>query len=205
MHSALCDTQGRRGQVLGNLTSYCHQYILDQWGVGSLSSPLLPRMRGVVEAQGRGHATLPFCCPHTQQPWPISRSFAPAEWVLVDAALHAYNMVSVPLYDTLGADAVEYICNHAELSAIACSAAVLPVLMQARTWDVVVWASAAAQSCGRVGQWVGHRWFLKPTATPLVRARARMGRHKYVRMHRWDVISMCACTVGTRHWPLAQC
>jgi long-chain acyl-CoA synthetase len=53
------------------------------------------------------------------------------EWVLVDAALHAYNMVSVPLYDTLGADAVEYICNHAELSSVACSAQVLPILMQA--------------------------------------------------------------------------
>jgi hypothetical protein len=59
------------------------------------------------------------------------RRHTSAEWVLVDCALHAYNMVSVPLYDTLGHDAVEYICNHAELSAVACSAAVLPVLMQA--------------------------------------------------------------------------
>mmetsp|Transcript_35882 Transcript_35882/g.79890 ORF Transcript_35882/g.79890 Transcript_35882/m.79890 type:complete len:699 (+) Transcript_35882:158-2254(+) len=52
------------------------------------------------------------------------------EWVLMDAALHAYNMVSVPLYDTLGPDAVEYICNHAELSAVGCSAQVLPILLQ---------------------------------------------------------------------------
>ena len=54
-----------------------------------------------------------------------------AEWVLVDAAMHAYSMVSVPLYDTLGPDAVEYITNHAELSAIACSAAMLPSVLQA--------------------------------------------------------------------------
>ena len=47
----------------------------------------------------------------------------------MDAAVHAYSMVSVPLYDTLGPDAVEYICNHAELACVGCSAAVLPVLM----------------------------------------------------------------------------
>ena len=51
------------------------------------------------------------------------------EWALFDAAAHAYGMVSVPLYDTLGPDAVEYICNHAELAAVGCSAATLPVLL----------------------------------------------------------------------------
>jgi long-chain acyl-CoA synthetase len=51
------------------------------------------------------------------------------EWVLLDAAAHAYSMVSVPLYDTLGPDAVEFISNHAELAAVGCSAAVLPTLM----------------------------------------------------------------------------
>lgn len=51
------------------------------------------------------------------------------EWVLLDAAAHSYSMVSVPLYDTLGPDAVEFICNHAELAAVGCSAAVLPTLM----------------------------------------------------------------------------
>ncbi|GBF98979.1 hypothetical protein Rsub_11565 [Raphidocelis subcapitata] len=51
-----------------------------------------------------------------------------AEWVLLDAAAHAYSMVSVPLYDTLGPDAVEIIINHAELAVVGCSAAVLPTL-----------------------------------------------------------------------------
>ena len=50
--------------------------------------------------------------------------------MLVDAACCAYSLVSVPLYDTLGPDAVQYICNHAELAGIACSAAVLPTLLQ---------------------------------------------------------------------------
>ena len=51
--------------------------------------------------------------------------------MLVDSAIHAYSMVSVPLYDTLGPDAVEYICNHAELPAVACSLAVLPTMYKA--------------------------------------------------------------------------
>mmetsp|Transcript_4030 Transcript_4030/g.6617 ORF Transcript_4030/g.6617 Transcript_4030/m.6617 type:complete len:687 (-) Transcript_4030:388-2448(-) len=51
------------------------------------------------------------------------------EWVLVDSALHAYSLTSVPLYDTLGPDVVEYVCNHAELSAVACSAAVAPIMV----------------------------------------------------------------------------
>jgi long-chain acyl-CoA synthetase len=38
-------------------------------------------------------------------------------------------MVSVPLYDTLGPDAVEFISNHAELAAVGVSAAVLPTLL----------------------------------------------------------------------------
>ena len=50
-----------------------------------------------------------------------------ADWMLVDAACHAYGMVSVPLYDTLGPDAVRYIASHAELACVACSAEVLPV------------------------------------------------------------------------------
>ena len=38
-------------------------------------------------------------------------------------------MVSVPLYDTLGPDAVRYISGHAELAAIACSVDLLSVLL----------------------------------------------------------------------------
>ena len=53
-----------------------------------------------------------------------------ADWVLVDSACSAYSMVSVPLYDTLGPDAVRYICGHAELAAVACAATVLPTLLQ---------------------------------------------------------------------------
>ena len=48
----------------------------------------------------------------------------------MDAAAHAYSMISVPLYDTLGPDTVEYIANHAELSAIACSLDVLPKVFE---------------------------------------------------------------------------
>lgn len=52
------------------------------------------------------------------------------EWILLDSAAHAYSMISVPLYDTLGPDAVQYICSHAEVAAVGCSAAVVKTMLQ---------------------------------------------------------------------------
>ncbi|XP_028395411.1 long-chain-fatty-acid--CoA ligase 5-like [Dendronephthya gigantea] len=43
-----------------------------------------------------------------------------AEWILTDVACQTYSMVSVPLYDSLGADACTFIVNHADISVIVC-------------------------------------------------------------------------------------
>ena len=51
------------------------------------------------------------------------------EWSITDHACHAYSMVPVPLYDTLGPDSVQYICSHAEVRAVFCSHKVLDNLM----------------------------------------------------------------------------
>lgn len=53
-----------------------------------------------------------------------------AEWMITDLACMAYGFVSVPLYDTLGPDAVEYIINHAELSTIFCTRDKLNTVME---------------------------------------------------------------------------
>ncbi|CAB4001011.1 long-chain-fatty-acid-- ligase 1-like [Paramuricea clavata] len=53
-----------------------------------------------------------------------------AEWVLTDVACLTYSMVSVPLYDSLGADACTYIINHAEISVVVCDGNKLPVLLE---------------------------------------------------------------------------
>ncbi|KAK7391042.1 hypothetical protein VNO78_19347 [Psophocarpus tetragonolobus] len=42
------------------------------------------------------------------------------EWIIVDHACSAYSFVSVPLYDTLGPDAVKYIVGHASVQVIFC-------------------------------------------------------------------------------------
>lgn len=42
------------------------------------------------------------------------------EWMIVDHACSAYAYISVPLYDTLGPDAVKYIANHAVVQVIFC-------------------------------------------------------------------------------------
>lgn len=74
--------------------------------------------------------------------------------MLVDGACYAYSLVTVPLYDTLGPDAVRFICSHAELAAIACSsdclATLLPCLADTPTVQLVV----CAISICRVGR--GH-------------------------------------------------
>jgi long-subunit acyl-CoA synthetase (AMP-forming) len=72
-------------------------------------------------------------------------------WVLLDAAAHAYSMVSVPVYDSLGPEAVQYIINHAELAVIGCSTAVLPKLLACLQYCpsvrlVVVWDAAASDT-----------------------------------------------------------
>ena len=60
----------------------------------------------------------------------VSPAGCAAGWVLVDTACAAYSMTSVPLYDTLGPDAVTYICGHAELTVVACSIDVLDTLLK---------------------------------------------------------------------------
>lgn len=51
------------------------------------------------------------------------------EWVVVDHACSAYSYISVPLYDTLGPDAVQYIVNHADVQAIFCDRMTLNSLL----------------------------------------------------------------------------
>lgn len=51
------------------------------------------------------------------------------EWLIVDYACSAYSYTSVPLYDTLGPDAVKYIVNHADVQAIFCVPGTLNTLL----------------------------------------------------------------------------
>lgn len=51
------------------------------------------------------------------------------EWLIVDNACCAYSYISVPLYDTLGPEAVKFIINHATVQAIFCVAETLNNLL----------------------------------------------------------------------------
>ncbi|KAH1190954.1 Long chain acyl-CoA synthetase 7, peroxisomal [Glycine max] len=51
------------------------------------------------------------------------------EWLIVDHACSAYSFVSVPLYDTLGPDAVKYIVSHAVVQVIFCVPETLNLLL----------------------------------------------------------------------------
>ncbi|RSH90393.1 hypothetical protein EHS25_000998 [Saitozyma podzolica] len=52
------------------------------------------------------------------------------EWQVVDLACHAYGLVSVSLYETLGPDVAKYITNHCPLSIIFSAANHLPSLLK---------------------------------------------------------------------------
>jgi len=54
-----------------------------------------------------------------------------AEWVIAEQACNAYSFVSVPLYDTLGPDAVSYVVNQTEMTTIVVSEAKLAVVRDA--------------------------------------------------------------------------
>ncbi|CAI9769006.1 unnamed protein product [Fraxinus pennsylvanica] len=51
------------------------------------------------------------------------------EWLIVDHACSAYSFTSVPLYDTLGPEAVKFIVNHADVQAIFCVTSTLNTLL----------------------------------------------------------------------------
>ncbi|KAB1214211.1 Long chain acyl-CoA synthetase 7, peroxisomal [Morella rubra] len=51
------------------------------------------------------------------------------EWLIVDHACSAYSNISVPLYDTLGPDAVKYIVNHAAVQVVFCVPQTLNTLL----------------------------------------------------------------------------
>ncbi|KAJ2499013.1 medium-chain fatty acid-CoA ligase faa2 [Coemansia sp. RSA 1972] len=54
------------------------------------------------------------------------------EWVLADYAGMSQNLYTVALYDTLGADSLEYIMNHAEIEVLVCSLDKVPRLLKLR-------------------------------------------------------------------------
>ena len=43
------------------------------------------------------------------------------EWLITEIACGAYSLVIVPLYDTLGHDAISYIVNQTGMSAVVCA------------------------------------------------------------------------------------
>ncbi|XP_077434385.1 long-chain-fatty-acid--CoA ligase 1-like [Vanacampus margaritifer] len=51
------------------------------------------------------------------------------EWTITELACYTYSLVSVPLYDTLGAEAIDYIIDKASISTIICDVAEKVILV----------------------------------------------------------------------------
>ncbi|KAI8325851.1 acetyl-CoA synthetase-like protein [Martensiomyces pterosporus] len=54
------------------------------------------------------------------------------EWILADYAGVSQNLYTVSLYDTLGADSIEYIMNHSEIEVLVCSLDKVPKILKLR-------------------------------------------------------------------------
>lgn len=52
------------------------------------------------------------------------------EWIKVLMAGYSQRITAVPLYDTLGADAVNFITGHSELTTVACERSKLTALLK---------------------------------------------------------------------------
>lgn len=52
------------------------------------------------------------------------------EWVIAEQGCNAYSLVTVALYDTLGADTLSFTVNHADLSVVVCSLDKIPNLLK---------------------------------------------------------------------------
>jgi long-chain acyl-CoA synthetase len=76
------------------------------------------------------------------------------EWMIADLACHAHSLGSVALYDTLGAETVEYVINHSELSIIVTSldkvATVLQVAPKCPNLRVIISMDSLSSSQGEV-------------------------------------------------------
>ncbi|CAI9551379.1 unnamed protein product [Staurois parvus] len=59
------------------------------------------------------------CKPNSEQFIGIFAQNRP-EWIITELSCYTYSMVAVPLYDTLGAEAITYIINKADISLIFC-------------------------------------------------------------------------------------
>ncbi|XP_065143718.1 long-chain-fatty-acid--CoA ligase 6 isoform X1 [Paramisgurnus dabryanus] len=62
------------------------------------------------------------CQPNTEQFIGVFAQNRP-EWIISELACYSYSMVVVPLYDTLGPDAIQYIINTAEIATVICDKA----------------------------------------------------------------------------------
>jgi long-subunit acyl-CoA synthetase (AMP-forming) len=52
------------------------------------------------------------------------------EWVIAEQACNAYNMISVPLYDTLGADAVAFVIGQTKMVTVFVEKSATPMVLR---------------------------------------------------------------------------
>ncbi|KAG6889706.1 hypothetical protein C0992_004335 [Termitomyces sp. T32_za158] len=113
---------GHRPITSTNPLKFAHQYVWQTYGDVDLRRRHVGSALASLFAKGElGGGEF-----NTVGIWSANRP----EWQIIDIALQSYNMVSVSLYDTLGKDSVEYIIDHAHLTAVFCTSDHIPTLLK---------------------------------------------------------------------------
>ncbi|KAL1198038.1 Long chain acyl-CoA synthetase 7, peroxisomal [Cardamine amara subsp. amara] len=122
------------------------------------------------------------------------------EWLVVDHACAAYSFISVPLYDTLGPDAVKFAVNHATLQAIFCVPQTLNTLLsfldEIPSIDLIVVVGGADENLPSLPQGTG----VKIVSYQKLLSQGRSSLHPFSPPKPEDIATICY-TSGTTGTP----
>ncbi|KAI7821756.1 hypothetical protein BC939DRAFT_478206 [Gamsiella multidivaricata] len=136
------------------------------------------------------------------------------EWFITEMSCNFHNLVSIALYDTLGPDAIEYICQHSEIKVVVCSikniiqmmkiADNLPELKAIVSMDSLRDSATAPgsgdnNSADRLRSW-GNEKGIKILDFDEIEALGKMFPRKHTPPHADEVASICY-TSGTTGQP----
>ncbi|KAG0246527.1 hypothetical protein BGX31_001398 [Mortierella sp. GBA43] len=122
------------------------------------------------------------------------------EWFISEMSCNYYNLISVALYPTLGADAIEYVCNHAEIPIVVCSASLLKDANKIPQLKVVISMDSLQDTKGKDLRALGAEKGIKVYDFDEIEALGRKHPRKHTPPQKEELATICY-TSGTTGQP----